>query len=177
MRIPPTACRPSKNLLPLDHTAPSYQQWVTPELGLKSTQSKGNPRLGWDYRKLHNAIGRIPSKEPTYAHRSQTLIPHMPVPPREYTPSLFHSPSTTPLPFEGFSNRPDQQFPDLYSCYWTPSKRNHFPNNLSHLERYAHMPDNLLLQSMGLKICLFNSIGLKTYFFSPTVKSNSCRLR
>jgi hypothetical protein len=43
---PSTACRTSTTLPALDHAVPSYQQWVTPEMGLKSTQSKGNPSLG-----------------------------------------------------------------------------------------------------------------------------------
>jgi hypothetical protein len=38
--IPPTTCRPSTNLLALDHTTHHAQQWVTPELGLSSTQGK-----------------------------------------------------------------------------------------------------------------------------------------
>jgi hypothetical protein len=38
---PPTMCRPSTNLPALDLTAHHAQQWVTPELGLSSTQGKG----------------------------------------------------------------------------------------------------------------------------------------
>jgi hypothetical protein len=38
--IPPTTCRPSMNLPALDHVAHHSQQWVTPELGLSSTQGK-----------------------------------------------------------------------------------------------------------------------------------------
>ena len=38
---PPTTCRLSTNLLALDLTAHQSQQWVTPELGLSSTQGKG----------------------------------------------------------------------------------------------------------------------------------------
>jgi hypothetical protein len=38
---PPTTCRPSMNLPALDLTAHHAQQWVTPELGLSSTQGKG----------------------------------------------------------------------------------------------------------------------------------------
>jgi hypothetical protein len=38
--IPPTTCRPSTNLLALDHAAYHSQQWVTLELGLSSTQGK-----------------------------------------------------------------------------------------------------------------------------------------
>jgi hypothetical protein len=42
----------------------------------------------------------------------------MPVPPWEYTPSLFHSSSVAPLPFQGFNNRPDREFSELCSCCW-----------------------------------------------------------
>jgi hypothetical protein len=38
---PPTMCRPSMNLPALDHATHHTQQWVTPELGLSSTQGKG----------------------------------------------------------------------------------------------------------------------------------------
>jgi hypothetical protein len=37
---PPTTCRLSTNLPALDLTAHHAQQWVTPELGLSSTQGK-----------------------------------------------------------------------------------------------------------------------------------------
>jgi hypothetical protein len=37
---PPTMCRPSMNLPVLDLTYHHAQQWVTPELGLSSTQGK-----------------------------------------------------------------------------------------------------------------------------------------
>jgi hypothetical protein len=38
---PPTTWKPSTNLPALDHVAHHAQQWVTPELGLSSTQGKG----------------------------------------------------------------------------------------------------------------------------------------
>jgi hypothetical protein len=38
---PPTMCRPYINLPALDLTAHHAQQWVTPEMGLSSTQGKG----------------------------------------------------------------------------------------------------------------------------------------
>jgi hypothetical protein len=38
---PPTTSRPSMNLPTLDFTAHYPQQWVTPELGLSSTQGRG----------------------------------------------------------------------------------------------------------------------------------------
>ena len=39
--ISPTTCRPSMNLPTLDLTSHHAQQWVTPKLGLSSTQGKG----------------------------------------------------------------------------------------------------------------------------------------
>jgi hypothetical protein len=38
---PPTTCIPSTNLPALDLTSHHTQQWVTPELGLRSSQGKG----------------------------------------------------------------------------------------------------------------------------------------
>jgi hypothetical protein len=38
---PPTTCRLSTNLPALDLNAYQTQQWVTPKLGLRSTQGKG----------------------------------------------------------------------------------------------------------------------------------------
>jgi hypothetical protein len=37
----PNTCRTYMNLPSLDHTSHHAQQWVTPELGLSSTQGKG----------------------------------------------------------------------------------------------------------------------------------------
>jgi hypothetical protein len=96
----------------------------------------------------------------------------MPVPPEKYTPSLFNSPSTAPLPFQGFNNRSDKNSQSSVAVVGLPSRRIHFPNNLSHLERVSHRPDNLLLQSMGLTTHLFKPTGLTTYFFYPAPKSN-----
>jgi hypothetical protein len=141
MRIPSTAWRPSMNLPTLDHIAPRYEQWVTPKLGQKSTQNKGNHRLGWEYGKFHNATGRIPSKEPTYVHHSQTPIPHMHVLAWEYSPSLYHSPLAASLLFQGFSNRLDQELSELcsnkqtllpgesFSEAWQPTSSTHGTNN------------------------------------------------
>jgi hypothetical protein len=84
----------------------------------------------------------------TYAHCSQTLIPHMPVPPQEYTPSLSHqdSPSAAkpPLPWASATGR--TRILELCGSYRTPSRSSHFLRALSHLERVAHRPDNLPLQ-------------------------------
>jgi hypothetical protein len=51
------------------------------------------------------------------------------------------------LPFQDFNNRLDQEFSELCRCYWTSSRRYHFLNTLSHLERVSHMHDNLLLHT------------------------------
>jgi hypothetical protein len=59
------------------------------------------------------------------------------------------------FPFLGFSNRPDQEFSKICSCYWTLSRRTHFLSTLSHLEIFSHKPDNLLLLSMGLTTHFF----------------------
>jgi hypothetical protein len=84
----------------------------------------------------------------TYAHYSQTLIPHMPVPPQEYTPSLSHRivHRLLHLPCLGLQQHAELKFSEICSSYETPSRRTHFHNTLSHLERVAHRPDNLLLQ-------------------------------
>jgi hypothetical protein len=58
----------------------------------------------------------------------------------------------------GFNNRSDQEFSELCGFYWTPSRRTHFLNTLSHLERVSHMHENPLLLSMGLT----------THFFTPS---------
>ena len=62
VRMSPTMCRPSMNLPALDHTSHHTQQWVTPELGLSSTQGKGILVLVEVTGKLHNATGRILSR-------------------------------------------------------------------------------------------------------------------
>jgi hypothetical protein len=84
----------------------------------------------------------------TYAHCSQTLIPHMPVPPQEYTPSLSHRTvlRLLNLPCLGLQQQAGPEFSELCGSYRTPSRSSHFLCALSHLERVAHRPDNLLLQ-------------------------------
>jgi hypothetical protein len=83
------------------------------------------------------------------------------VPPQEYAPSLFQIPSTTPLPFQGLRNRPDQEISELRSWCWTLSRRKSLPIKLSHLERANNRPDNLPLQPRASKPASstnFNSI-------------------
>jgi hypothetical protein len=138
-------CRPSTNLPALDHAAHHAQQWVTPELGLNST-GQGIPRLGKDNRKVAQINRKDFLPGATYAHNPQTLIPHMPVPPQECTPSLsqVHRLSTS-LP--GLQQQAGPEVSEYCSCYGTPSRRTHFLNTLSHLERVSHRPDNLPLLS------------------------------
>jgi hypothetical protein len=84
----------------------------------------------------------------TYSHCSQTLIPHMPVPPQEYTPSLSHKTilRLLNLPCLGLQQHTKPEFSKLCGSYMTPSRISHFLHALSHLERVSHRPGNLLLQ-------------------------------
>jgi hypothetical protein len=50
------------------------------------------------------------------------------------------------LPCLGLQQQAGPEFSELCSSYGTPSRRTHFHNTLSHLERVAHRPDNLPLQ-------------------------------
>jgi hypothetical protein len=85
--------------------------------------------------------GRILPRMPSYAHYSQTLIPHMHVLPRSIhlhknIPSVLHLPlwvSTT-------GRIRKSQSPKLVlDTLW----KKPLPNKLSHLERVVHRPDNL----------------------------------
>jgi hypothetical protein len=78
--------------------------------------------------------------------------------------------------FLGLQQHARHEFSEHYIYHWTPSRKNHFPNNLSHLERVTYRPNNLLLQSTGLTTCLFKPTGLETCLFSPTPKSIQVRL-
>jgi len=91
----------------LDHAAPSYQQWVTPELGLNTTRSKGNPRIGLGYKvSRKDFVSRNPLTSTTYSPSFPRYMSH----PRECAPCLLDSASTTTLPFQGFSKRSDKKF-------------------------------------------------------------------
>ena len=82
----------------------------------------------------------------TYAHNPQTLIPHTPTPPREDTPSLIQVHWLVHLPYLGLQQQTISEFSEICSSYGTPSRRTHFLNTLSHLERFSHRADNLPLQ-------------------------------
>jgi len=142
------------NLPALEHVSHNSQQWFTHELGINNIV-QGISRLGRDNKKSHSTTRRISSKEPltptthrlsflTWFSSPKSIHLHCPIVHR-----LLH------LPFWGFNNRLDQEFSELCSCYWTPSRRNDFPNTLSHLERISHRPDNLLLLSTTLTNCFF----------------------
>jgi hypothetical protein len=80
---------------------------------------------------------------PSYAHYSQTLIPHMPVPPgsihlHKHSPSVLH----LPLWVSATGRIRKSQSPKLVlDTLW----KKPLPNKLSLLERVAHRPDNLPL--------------------------------
>jgi hypothetical protein len=114
--------------------------------------------LGRDNRKLHSTIGRISSKEPLMLTTHKVSFPTCLSHPRSVHLHCHTVHRLLHLPFQGFNNRPTHEFLELCSCHQTPSRRNHFLNTLSHLERVAHRPENLLLLSTGLT----------THFFIPT---------
>jgi hypothetical protein len=136
------------------HEPSSHRPHCSPELGLNST-GRGIPRLGRDNRKLHNTTGRISSKEPLTPTTHKLSFPTCLSHPRSVHLHCHTVHRLLHLPFRGFNNRSDQEFSELCSCYWTPSRRTHFLNTLSHLERVAHRPNNLLLLSMGLATFFF----------------------
>jgi hypothetical protein len=114
--ITPTSYRPSMILPALDHAAHHSQQWVTPELGLNSTE-QGIPRLGRDNMKLHSTTRRISSKElltpidhklsfPTCLSHLMSIHLHCP---------KIHR--LLQLLFRGFNNRSDQKLSEISSCY------------------------------------------------------------
>jgi hypothetical protein len=146
-------CRPSTNLPSLDHTALNAQQWVTPELGLNSM---GNGFLGLarEIGKLCGSTTRIISQGHLTLTTYNLSFPICSSQPRKCAPSFLHSPLTSQLPFQGFNNRLDRNSLSTIVAVGLPLG-NHFPNNLSHMERVSCRPDNLLLQSTSLTTCLF----------------------
>jgi hypothetical protein len=84
----------------------------------------------------------------TYAHFSQTLIPHMLVPPQKYTPSMSDQTflQLLNLPCLRLQQQARPEFSKLCGSYGTPSRSSHFLRALSHLDRVSHRHDNLLLQ-------------------------------
>jgi hypothetical protein len=142
-RRPPTTCRPSTILPSLDHAAHNSQQWVTPELGLNSTQVKGFLARLRKIRQQEGSHSRSQLKLTTYNLSFPTCLSH----PRKCAPSLLNSPSAAPLPFQGFNNRPDMNSQSTIAAVGLPQEIN--SQQFSHLERVSHRPDNLPLQSHG----------------------------
>jgi hypothetical protein len=143
-------CRPSTILPALDHAAQNSQQWVTPELGLNSTRVKGFLTRLKLHRQQEGFHPRCQLKLTTYNLSFPTCMSH----PRKCAPSLLNSPSATPLPFQGFNNRPNMKSQSTVAVVGLPQEIN--SQQFSHLERVSHGPDNPPLQSMGLKTRLFN---------------------
>jgi hypothetical protein len=102
---PPTTCRPSTNLPALDHTAHHSQQWVTPELGLNSTE-QGIPRLGKVNRKVTQFKRKDSLPGATYAHLlTNSHSPHACPTPRVYTFTVTQSIDCSTSLTLGFNNR------------------------------------------------------------------------
>jgi hypothetical protein len=97
--------RPSINLPTLDHVSHHSQQWVTPEMGLKSTQVKGFLTKMMYLRQQEKLCHRCQLKLTTYSPSFPTWISH----PRKCAPYLLNSPSVSPLPFSGFNNNLDRK--------------------------------------------------------------------
>ena len=144
--ITQTSYRPSMILPALDHAAHHSQQWVTPELGLNSTE-QGIPRLGRDNMKLHSTTGRISSKELLTPIDHKLSFPTCLSHPRSIH---LHCHSNSPLvakpPFPWASAIDRPEFSEICGSYKTPSRSSHFLCAFSHLERVTHRHDNLLLQ-------------------------------
>ena len=112
-------CRPSTNLPAIDHAAHHAQKWVTLELGLNST-GQGNYRLGKDKREITQSNKKDFILGATYSHNPQTLIPHMPAPPQEGTPSLIQFHRLVHLPYLGLQQQAGPEVSEGCGCYGTP---------------------------------------------------------
>jgi hypothetical protein len=148
---------PSMNLPSLDHTSPSYQQWVTPEMGLNSTMGKGNPRLGRGYKVSRNREGfpRISLTSIAYSPSFPTFLSH----PREVFPfscstvlQLPHFPSRASTTGRTGSLR------ELQACREAPSEKITSPTTSLTWREFL----------IGLTTCFFNPMGLTTCLFYST---------
>jgi hypothetical protein len=106
---------------------------------------------------------------PAHNNNLQPIIPHMFVPPQEVCAFSAQQSfdCTTSLP--GIQQQARHEFLSTIDVVGLPLG-NHFPDNLSHLERVACSLDNLLLQSTG-ENPPHQSSCLTTCFFSPASKS------
>jgi hypothetical protein len=108
-----------------------------------------------DHRQQEILLHRFQLKlTPTISHS-----PHACPTPRKCAPSLLNSPSTAPLPFQGFNNRPDGKSQSSCSCSLAPLG-NQFPTILSPRE-ISHGTNNPPLQY---------PMGLTTHFFIQAPK-------
>jgi hypothetical protein len=107
----------------------------------------------------------------TYNLLFPTCLSH----PSKCAPSLFNNPLASPLPFQGFNNRPNKNSQRTIAVVGIPLGEITSPttsltwrelligmttcffysNKISHLERVSHRLDNLLLQYTVLITCLF----------------------
>ena len=98
-------CSNSTNYVQTFHEPPSIRPRCSsrsevghPRAGTKLHPGQENPKLGWGYRKTAQSNQQDSLQEPSYAHYSQNIIPHMLVPPRsihlhKHSPSVLHLPS------------------------------------------------------------------------------------
>ena len=98
-------CIPSTNLPDIDHTSHHSQQWVTPELGLKSTRVNEILTMLMYHRQQERLCHSCPLKLIAYSPSFPTCLSH----PRKCAPSLLNNPSAAPLLFQGFNNRPNRK--------------------------------------------------------------------
>jgi hypothetical protein len=85
-------------------------------------------------------LSQVLTQLTTYSLSFPTCLSH----PRKCAPSLLNSPSAAPLPFQGFSNRPDRKSQSVVAVVYHLWES--IPNN-SLTQRTSHGPDNPLLQS------------------------------
>ena len=124
-----------------------------PWAGTKLHPRQGNPRLGWGYRKIAQCIQKDSLQEHSYAHYSQTLIPHMHVPPGSIHLHK-HSPSVLHLPLWVSATGQIRKSQSFVAGTGLSLGENHFPtNSLTWRELitglttffFYHGPENLLL--------------------------------
>jgi hypothetical protein len=114
VKISPNACRPFTFLPALDQIVQKSQQWVTPEMGLKSNWVKEFLTRLMYLRQQEKLCHRCPIKLTTYSPSFPTCLPHS----RMCASSLLTSPSVAPLPFQGFNNMPNMKFQSLVAVVW-----------------------------------------------------------
>jgi hypothetical protein len=122
---------PSTILPGLDHAAQNSQQWVTPKLGLNSTRVKGFLARLMYLRQQEQLL-----QVPTEIKKTQSLIPHMHVPPQEVCPFSFQQLFDCPTFLIGLQQQAGQEFSEHCSYSWAPSG-NLFPIILSPGESFS----------------------------------------